>query len=387
MTIPNRRRLVPLLLGVFLIGACFAAGATTLPQDGDIVVVGERNGPRLWRLIDGEAEIFVLVGTDFIPEDLEWNDSQIVQIMEETREVLVTPDADVGAGNRARLIGAMIRTLIFNRRRIMMAKGVTLEDRVGPELASAFRLARARVDARLAANSAREKEEAKSDASDDDPDKDDNETPLITEAEESAIEKRLADLEPERLHPFFQAQQLMADSVESANLDDFDRIEKRVKKLARKTEARPKPKVRPVATFDLAFQDVKQVLRSVKDFSRETDQACIRRAIDFAEQGLFEEAHKARAWAQGDVAFLRAHTGDARLNPCAVAVSKELGTLKTLGNAALADFDGVGQWVEALTMVMETPGVRIALIGSDDWLRPDGALARLRAAGYEVIGP
>ncbi|MEL7014502.1 MAG: TraB/GumN family protein [Pseudomonadota bacterium] len=362
-----------------------AANQSSIGQDGDIVVVGERNGPRLWRILNDDAEVFVLVGVSFLPDDLKWNDRVLVQILDETKEVLVSPDADVGAGNRARLLGTMIRTLIFNRSRIMMPKGTSLDDKVGPELASQFRLARARVDARLANKKERDKQKSDQPAAQDEAA--DDAEPLVSEVDAKAIEKRLEKLEPGRMHPFFQGQNLMSDAIESAGLGSFDRLEKQIKKRARKSAMRPKPKIRPVTTFDVAFRDVKTIVKSVKDFSRETNQACLRSAIDFANDGLIEEAQRARAWARGDVAFLRESADAPESSPCAEALSKELGSLKTLGDQSLTDFDSVDIWVSALRDVMQSPGVRVALIPVDDWLRPDGALERLRAEGFVIVGP
>ncbi|MEO1425912.1 MAG: hypothetical protein AAFU58_03880, partial [Pseudomonadota bacterium] len=62
-------------------------------------------------------------------------------------------------------------------------------------------------------------------------------------------------------------------------------------------------------------------------------------------------------------------------------------SLKTLGDQSLTDFDSVDIWVSALRDVMQSPGVRVALIPVDDWLRPDGALERLRAEGFVIVGP
>ena len=349
---------------------------------GDIVVVGARTGPRLWRVTKDDAEVFILVGVDYIPDDLEWDDRQIKQVLEEAQEVLVMPTADVGAGNQARLLGAMIRTLVFNRGRIMMPKGTNIEDKIGPELASQFRIARARVDARL--ENAKQKRKSRDENQNEPQTQNEN---GVDEVDNEALEKQLASLKPERMHPFFQGQNLMSDAIDSANLKRFGAIESQIKKLARKTEARPKPKVRPITEFDIAFSDVKLILKSVRKFSDETNRLCMSEAIAFANEDLLMEASLAQAWAHGDAQYLRAHANEPALGECAKALSKEFGSLKTIGGISITDFDGVGIWIEALTQVMETPGVRLAVVSSNTWLREGGAMDRLLASGFSVTGP
>ena len=354
-------------------------------QEGDdIVVIGARSGPRLWRVTREDSEVFVLVGVSYIPDDLEWNDTSVARILEETSEVLVMPTADVGAGNRARLIGTMLRTLIFNRSRIMMPKDTTLADKVGADLAGQFSLAKAKV----AARKQRSMERGENDKDQQAPESDglDRGEPL-DDADASAIEKQLAELEPERLHPFFQAQGLMSDAIDSADLKGFNAIERQVKKLARRTEKRPRPDIRPIAEFDVAFRDVKTIIKAVKDFSEATNRACISEAITFANDDLYKEVLLSEAWAHGDAGYLRANANEPALSPCGEALSEELGSLKTLGNKSLAEFDGVGIWVDALTDAMREPGTRLAIVSADTWLREGGAMDRLTELGYTIFGP
>ena len=350
----------------------------------EIVVVGERRGPRLWRIKKGDAETFVLVTVEFVPEELDFDDGQIRAVLEETIEVLVEPKADFGAGDRARLVGTALRTLIFNRRRLYMPKAVTMADKVGPDLASAFDRERAR-QAVIAETLKTERKRRRK--MDEPPAAADLSLPP-PDADEDALERRLEKIDQKRLHPFFQAQSLFGATQDNAGLAPFGAIGERVEKLARRVERRPKPDVRPIVEIDVAYSDLKNVLKSVKDFSNQTNRACVAEAVEASGAGYAAERRLAEAWARGDVAYLTATSARAReIGPCAAAVSDELGGLKTFGGRALAELDLADLWAREIAAAMSAPGVRLALVPANPWLRPDGARERLLALGFEVIGP
>ena len=350
----------------------------TAATGDEIVVVGRRTGPRLWRVTkpDASGEIFILVSVETVPEDLEWESSGIALLLEDAQEVLLSPSAAFGAGNRARMAGAVIRTLIFNPGRIRMKRGETLADKVGPDLAAQFDRARARVDARARLRKDRKKETRE---------KDDPDAAFegLDEASQERIEKRLQDLKPERLHPFLQAGTLQGDALESAGLEYFETIEKDVAKLARKA----KVKSRPISEIDVAFRDIKQALKSIQNFSENTNRLCIVDAIDFAENQLEIEAARADAWARGNVAYLRQTARPERLSPCGKALSDELQGLKTFGGAKLEDVDTVALWTDEIDRLLSEDGIRLAIIPDNVWLRPDGAMDRLRQNGAIVRSP
>ena len=397
---------LPSLARGALAGAAFlwasGSGAAALAQDASprrqiddvITVQGKLSGPRLWRLSRGDAEVFILVAVDFVPDDLQWDEENIKSILEYTDEVLLMPTASLAPSNGARLVGTLLRTVVFNRGRLFMPRGETLADRVGPDLAAAFDRARARVDARA------RRTPDPTDAPEAPAPSGGEETEDWQNAEEAearaaafeepgaeAIAERLARLEPKRLHPFFQAQDLSGDAIDSVGLKPFNVIERRIKKLARRVQSRPKPETRPIVEFQVAYQDVKQVIKSVRKFSKETDAICIGGAIVFSEETVLEQHDLARAWARGDVSYLYDHAELTPASDCERAISREIGGLKTFGGAALDELDFVQIWVDEIGEALSTPGTRFAIIPAGAWLRADGALDRLIAAGYDVNGP
>lgn len=358
-----------------------ASAQSSIPHQDEIVVSGERTGPRLWRAVKDDSEIFVLVSVGLIPDDLEWNDNQVRQVLEEADRLYLTPDTKV---NTTRLIGTLIRTVLFNRGRIMMKKGTTLADKVNPALAAKFEEVSVDVKTRLATYKLQEKAEGKKKKKNEDDALDEEEdTPQLSAKDQERLEKQLAKFKPERFHPYLQAGNLRSDAIRSEGLVTFDRIESRIKKMAKKAKVKSKP----IITIDFAHADIKKVLKSMKDFSEETNTACMHSALDYINDDLPTRINLGEAWARGDVTYLQSTITEDEPSPCELAVSDELGGLKSFDGTALADIDLTDQWLEEFTKVLEEPGVRMAIIPAQTWLRSDGILKRLEAEGVTIYGP
>ncbi|MGF1543296.1 MAG: TraB/GumN family protein [Parvularculaceae bacterium] len=346
------------------------------PTD-EIVVVGERAGPRFWRVKDEDSEVFVLVSVDYVPEDFDWSERQTAFVLEEADLLIAPPRTKAGAGDRARFLLTAVNTLIFNRGRIVMPKGTTLGDKIGEGLAAQYDAAYATAKARGAARKDRRKAARKLD-----------EPPALEEFEdpnEKAIAEQLAKIDDSRLHPVFQGGRLIEAAIDGAGLAYFsDEVSDRIEKLARKADV----EIQPIAAFDIQFSDVTNFLKSVRNFSEETNVACVAAAIDFAENDL-ERAHNlARAWARGDAAYLRRVARPPEIDPCGLALSREIGGLATFGGATVESVDPVGAWLVAIEDALETPGVRLAVVPLDTWLGPDvGVKDRLATRGATVIEP
>lgn len=343
-----------------------------------IVVRGERAGPQLWRVthpeMEGEAYVFITV--PWLPASLEWNERPVASVMEEARLVLTEFEVNSGAVSTTRMVAMMLRTITFNRSRIMMPRGVTLADRVGEELAADFTRASAIAQERnerrrqMRREARRGGEAAPADA-------------ILAEPEEEALAARIAALDPSRMHPFFQSMTLIGQAARSVDLDGASTIEERVERLARRNRV----PTRAVQSYDLAVSDVSELIRSVQNFSRETNEICIAEAVRFATSDLPTAWIMAQAWARGDVATLQAHAAHRAGQSCQRAMEREIGGLRTLGGLTTEEVDYPGIWSDALATAINGGGVTLAVVGASGWLREDGIPARLEAAGFIIEGP
>lgn len=364
-------RFIPIVAVIFLACAANAQPVSPPPESGaseEILVAEERGGPSFWRLHDGDTEIFVLPAVSFLPKGFRWNDRGVARLVAKSDSVLIGARIEASAGDKARMAGAMLRTMTVSRGRLYMPKGETLETHVGPELAAAFARASARVEARR-------KSEGRDDA--------DTADATAAEADDAAIERELADADPSRRHPFLQANALTGAAAKSAGLVAFRGVDKRVEKIADKADV----PVRPLVEKRLVFSDAKKFLTSMKDFSDETDRACVAEAVDFADNRLERQRMLAEAWANGDAAALRRAAEAPRESACLNAVSRELGGLATFGGQTIADIVAPEFLADALETSLEKPGVRLAVVNADGFLAAGGALDVLRERGVAIDAP
>jgi len=373
--------MLTLLSALSLSAAQAAAPAAAPAATEDVITVrAERTGPRLWRVHDVDTEVYVFVTVPWLPEDLEWNDRAIESVLEDADLVITDFDIEAGAGDMTRMVGAMLRTLIFQRGRLMMPRKVTLADKVGPELALRFDAAIAAAEVRAEDRRARIRAAER----DDDPATDpEAEAARLESVEQSALAERVAEIDPGRMHPVFQAGNLRGAAASSAGLSASD-VGERTVRLARRADVESEP----VLAFELKFSDVRAMLRGVRDLSAATNRVCIVEALEFAENDLPRVHLLAHAWASGDAGALRGAAADPRDDRCFEAMEAELGALETLGGVRAQDIPAAEIWTGRLVQELGRPGVRLAILDADLWLAPDtGVLDRLRAAGIEVAGP
>lgn len=362
-----------------MLGAAAAQPApSTLegPPPDEILVAEEREGPSFWRVHDADTEIFVLPSVTFLPEDFVWNDRGVARLLERADEVLTPVRVDAGAGDMARFMGAMLRTMTVSRGRLFMPKDETLATHVGADLAQAYDVALARAEARKDARKKSNKQAGKQESAEVGDDG-------LADVDDATAARALEDVDPTRTHPFIQANRLWSAAVDSAGLKSFRVVEKRVSRLADRADV----KVRALAEKNLAFSDAKKLLTSMRDFSPQTDSTCIAASIDFAERRLGRTHRLAEAWARGDARALADAAEPPRESACALAISSELGGLSTFGGATLAEILGSDLVAAAIEDSLQKPGVRLAIVSSDGWLSKGGAMDALRARGIAVDDP
>ena len=75
-----------------------ATPLTAAPID-EIKVVGERPGPRLWKVTRGDHVLWLLGTLNHLPTSLRWRSSEVEAVIEQSRQVLAsTPDVSAGLG-------------------------------------------------------------------------------------------------------------------------------------------------------------------------------------------------------------------------------------------------------------------------------------------------
>jgi uncharacterized protein YbaP (TraB family) len=129
---------------------------------------------------------------------------------------------------------------------------------------------------------------------------------------------------------------------------------------------------RPIATYPAM-----DVVHDVPKMTPAAHLACIGFALTDIDNATVHAAAAAKAWAVGDIAGVKAHYFETRLDDCL----QQNGAYATLREKANRDM------TNAIIVALKTPGKSFAVMPMGFFLRKGGVLDRLEAAGLTVSGP
>jgi uncharacterized protein YbaP (TraB family) len=302
-----------------------AASGPAVDQLEEIQVLGERPGPRLWKVTHGEHVLWVLGTLNHLPRKMIWRSSEVDSALSQSQHVLASgPSVSASVGPIA-----MIR-LYFQWRGVQKDPGRTaLKDWLPPALYARFETLKARFDPN--------------------------------------------DARIEQLRPAFAAYRLYEKAVDVAGLTGHDQAEKSVLKLAAKHHV-------PLSRAVLAVEDPSGALKEVGALPPSIEVSCLETTITRLETDLPTMQERAEAWAVGDVDRLRRLSFPDQREACMNAMSNSP-RIKALFERASA------AWDSAAETALASDRVSFAMRPIYDLLAADGPLARFRAEGYTVEGP
>ncbi|MFI4880293.1 MAG: TraB/GumN family protein [Steroidobacterales bacterium] len=323
--------LLSVCLGLLMIpvsGAQQAAAAD--PQAApaalpEIVVEGHHQGPRLWRVRRGDHVLWILGTVSPLPRKMIWQPDAVREVLKESQEVVPAwPTYGIGANPITAL-----RVYVQWRRMQKPPDHMPLREAVPPQLY-------ARVEA--------------------------------LEARYGPRDKTL-----EQLRPMLAAEHLLTKVLDSAGLTARNEVQQTVLQLARAQGVR-------VRQDKLRIEDPVEVLKDVGATPLSGEVACLDAVVTRLETDLGPMQARARAWALGDVATLRdlPHTDNRTACVAAVSTSERVRTI-----IQRAEEDWLVAVQDSLARNRGTLGVQ----SMDRLLGERGALAALKARGYEVEGP
>ncbi|HEY6452114.1 MAG TPA: TraB/GumN family protein [Steroidobacteraceae bacterium] len=301
------------------------AGAPAAIQLEEIDVVGERPGPRLWKVTRGDHVLWVLGTLNHVPRKMIWRSSEVEAALSRSQQVLASgPSVSANIGPIA-----MIRLYFQWRGTQKDPNRTSLKDWLSPALYARFEALKARFDAH--------------------------------------------DGRIEELRPAFAAYRLYERAVEEAGLTRQDEAEKTVLKLAARRHV-------PVRRAELAVTDPSGALKEVGALPPSVEVGCLATTITRLETDLPAMQERAEAWAIGDVDRLRRLSFPDQREACIGALSNAP-RIKALFDQASA------AWDSAAEAALATDQVSFAMRPIYDLLAADGPLARFRAHGDTVEGP
>ena len=292
----------------------------------EVVVEGNHEGPRMWRVTKGDHTLWILGTISPLPRKMTWQSDAVQTLLQETQEVLPAwPSIGVGANPFTAL------RLYFTWRKIQKSPDHTkLQEQLPPQLYARF----------------------------------------------SALRARYAphDSKLEELRPMLAGGRLLDDVLNVSGLTMHNEVQQTVLKLASKQGVK-------VHQTRMKVEDPVDVLKDLGDTPKDSEIACLAAIVSRIETDLTPMQARARAWALGDVDSLRSlpHSVDDRI-ACLAAVSSS----ERIRNLVIRAQD---DWlIEAQDAIARNKST-LAVQSMDRLLGPDGILATLRAKGYTVEGP
>jgi uncharacterized protein YbaP (TraB family) len=306
-----------------------AAMAADEPVDGEsieeIEVTGERAGPRLWRVSNGEHVVWLLGTLDPLPRQMSWRSQELVAVLGEVKQVVPSePDVDVEAGPIT-----LMRTYFQWRRVRTLPEGQTLQNWLTPQQHARWVALKKRYDMR-----------------------------------DKTIDRQL---------PMLAALRLYRRALDVSKLASGTGIERSVVKLARKHKV-------AVRQTHLEVDDPRGLVKQVGEIPREAQVACLESVMERLEKDLDTIKAQANAWSLGDVDTLRALPYPREIRECQNALENS-GDMKRI----IADANAA--WIGAVDRSLVSGPPTLAVRPIYELLKSDGTLAALRAKGYRVEGP
>lgn len=291
----------------------------------EVEVTGERPGPQMWKVTKGDHALWILGTLQPLPKKMTWRSKPVEDVLANAQQVL---SGGVGVDADIGPITA-VRLYLQWRRMQKNENGASLRDVLPAPLYARF----------------------------------------------AALKEKYArrDGSIEKLQPMFAAASLYQKAVGAAGLNPSNDIQRIVLKLAKKRGVK-------IRKIEIGLEDPRGLLQAVGDTPRAAQVVCLETTVARLESDVDAMKARANAWAVGDVEALRALPFPDQEAACWEAVSSSP-RIRDLGERARR------AWVGAAEEALQKNQTTLALQRIERLLGPEGALAKLGAAGYQIEGP
>jgi len=301
-------------------------------KDEQILVVGQRPGPGLWKVSKGDNVVWIFGSYSPLPKKMEWRSHEVEKILAQSQAFLTPPSARTKMGffKKVSLIPYAIG---FEK----LPDGATLKDVLPSDVYARWLPLKAKYLAK----------------------------------EGDGIERK---------RPIFVADQLHSAALRQAGLDSDKDVREAISQMAKKN------KLNIVVTeVDLPLEEPARMIKEFKKSSLE-DAACFAKTLERLETDLDTMRLRANAWAKGNLEEIQKLNYADREGACRTAmfsssVIKDRPEFQTL-EARMTE-----AWLAAVDKSLETNKSAFATMALHRMLDPNGIVAALQARGYVVEKP
>jgi hypothetical protein len=335
------KRLLTTLAFSFMIGAAWAQTDAPAPAPDpapgaeQVLIVGQRPGPGLWKISKGDHVLWVFGAYAPLPKKMEWRSHEVETILAQSQEYLVQPMSGAGIGfwSGLKLLPQLPRLWGIKNN----PDGAKLKDVLPPETYARWLVLK-------------EKYIGKND-----------------------------DIENER--PFFAAETLYSRGLDHMGLTPGSNLlHETIDRLVKQAKVK--------VTFSRYQIELKDAGQMLKDFKRSPmeDAACFAKTLDGMESDIDQMRVRANAWAIGDIAQIRKLDFADREHACQEAL---LSSAAVKGHSELQEMQRKMQelWLANAEKALDKNASTFAMLKMNDILAPDGLVAALQAKGYQVASP
>ena len=292
----------------------------------EVVVTGEHEGPRLWKVHKDNDHVLWILGTVTpLPKKMIWQSDAVENILQQSQEVVPAwPAFGIGANPFTAL-----RVWIQWHNMQKIPDRMDLQEVLPPDLYQRF----------------------------------------------SALKARYAphDSRLNELRPTFAAERLLDESLDATGLTMHNEVQRTVLKLARKDGVK-------IHQDKLKVEHPVDVLKDVGKTPLQGEIACLEAVVGRLETDLGPMQARARAWALGNVDELRRLIHPDDRTACIAAVSTSDRVRQLIVRAQ-------EEWFISVEDALQHNRSTLAVQSMDLLLGDNGTLARMRKQGYQVEGP
>jgi len=305
-----------------------AAVLETPPEQ--ILVVGQKPGPGLWKVSKDDHVLWVFGTYGPLPKDMEWRSQQVERIIAQSQELITDASANLGVG--------WLRSLT------LLPFMYGMEDNPDGKVLSDL-------------------------------------VPKETHERWLALRKKYLkdDDDFERKRPLFAAGELSNKATAAAGLSKRMDLTAKLVKIAEQNKVKVTS-----ATVRMELDSPVKALREFKKTPLE-DVACFTKTIDRLETDLDSLRARANAWSKGDIEAIRALDFSEQEAACLNAVQNS----KVMQEQGLGGIDGKmrASWLGAAEKALAANKTTFAVLSIKHILAKDGYLAELQGKGYTVEQP
>lgn len=298
----------------------------------EILVYGRQPGPPLWKVSQGENELWLFGALTPLPEDMKWESDKVAVVVARAQEYISIkmPEQRIPL-NPVTLVRAY-------RLATGLAKnpdGASLQDLLPTSMYSRF----------------------------------------------IALNAQYPVRNFEELRPYFAADTLHGNAVRANNMTNDPDVTKRIERMVRRNRNIKETVIRLGPEYvDFEFMQT-TAGKYIQQVSNAAELACFEVSLQSIETDMDGMKARANAWARGYVDDLRFYQEYPDQYGTCLQVFTNVGDINSQIQQANRE------WLLAVEQALLNNETTFALLNMDELIKPDGLLAQLRARGYQIDEP